>query len=74
MPEMDGTEAVARVREASPDIPIIAFTAAVYENIQDDLIRKGFNDFIPKPFKPAALHRKIRQLTAYSGLSKVKYG
>jgi CheY-like chemotaxis protein len=74
MPEMDGTEAVARVRESSPDIPIIAFTAAVYENIQDDLIRKGFNDFIPKPFKPAALHRKIRQLTAYSGLSKVKYG
>jgi PAS domain S-box-containing protein len=74
MPEMDGAQAVSKIRVTSPDIPIIAFTAAVYENIQTDLLQKGFNDFIPKPFKPAVLHRKIRQLAAYRGLSKVKYG
>jgi signal transduction histidine kinase/ActR/RegA family two-component response regulator len=73
MPEMDGAQAVAEIRKTNTYIPIIAFTAAVYDNIQADLMQKGFNDFIPKPFKPEVLHRKIRQLTAYSAIERVKY-
>jgi len=64
MPVMDGATAVAEIRRTDPHTPVIAFTAAVYDNMQGDLLAKGFNDFLPKPFRPEALHRKIRQLTA----------
>jgi len=64
MPEMDGAKAVAIIRQTDPHIPIIAFTAAVYDNMQGDLLAKGFNDFLPKPFWPEQLHRKLQALTA----------
>jgi len=59
MPEMDGKEAVRRIRETNTDIPIIAFTAAVYSNLEEDLLKKGFSGFVSKPFKPEMLHSKI---------------
>lgn len=65
MPEMDGVQAIAEIRKKDPVIPVIAFTAAVYEDIDADLRRKGFNDFVPKPFKPEMLHTKIKELTGY---------
>jgi signal transduction histidine kinase/CheY-like chemotaxis protein len=74
MPEMDGSEAVAHIRKLDEEIPIVAFTAAVYDDMQADLLRKGFTEFIPKPFRPEDLHKKILQLTAYDQLQKFKYG
>lgn len=59
MPEMDGAQTVEAIRKTHKDIPIIAFTAATYENIKEDLLSKGFNDYVPKPFKPEELHKKI---------------
>lgn len=63
MPEMDGAQTVEAIRKTHSDIPIIAFTAATYENIREDLLNKGFNDYVPKPFKPEELHQKIMQYT-----------
>ena len=74
MPEMDGIEVAAHIRQSNRDIPIVAFTAAVYDNMQADLMNKGFTEFIPKPFRPEDLHKKILQLTAYDQLQKYKYG
>jgi CheY-like chemotaxis protein/two-component sensor histidine kinase len=74
MPEMDGIEVVAHIRKSNQEIPIVAFTAAVYEDMQADLLTKGFTEFIPKPFRPEDLHKKILQLTAYDQLQKYKYG
>ena len=74
MPEMDGAQAVAAIRELKVDVPIVAFTAAVYDDMYADLLKKGFTDFIPKPFRPEDLHKKILQLTAYGQLQKFKYG
>ncbi len=70
MPEMDGAQAVAEIRKTHPYIPIIAFTAATYENIQEDLLSKGFNDYVPKPFKPEELHRTIMQFTEMLNIHK----
>lgn len=70
MPEMDGAQAVAEIRKTHPYTPIIAFTAATYENIQEDLLSKGFNDYVPKPFKPEELHRKIMQFTEMLNIHK----
>ena len=61
MPEMDGYETIAEIRKTNKDIPVIAFTAAVYENIHSDLLSHGFTDYIQKPFRPEDLHRKIAQ-------------
>jgi signal transduction histidine kinase/CheY-like chemotaxis protein len=74
MPEMDGIEVAAYIRKQNQDIPIVAFTAAVYDDMQTDLLTKGFTEFIPKPFRPEDLHKKILQLTAYDQLQKYKYG
>jgi CheY-like chemotaxis protein len=60
MPEMDGATALKEIRKLNTTIPIVAFTAAVYDNMQADLLQKGFTDFIHKPFRPEDLHSKIR--------------
>jgi PAS domain S-box-containing protein len=62
MPEMDGATALKEIRKLNNNIPIVAFTAAVYDNMQADLLQKGFTDFIHKPFRPADLHSKITYL------------
>jgi CheY-like chemotaxis protein/nitrogen-specific signal transduction histidine kinase len=74
MPEMDGMELAAFVRQTNQSVPIVAFTAAVYDNMMEDLQSRGFNDYITKPFRPDDLHKKILQLTAYDQLQKFKYG
>ncbi len=59
MPEMDGATALLEIKKINPEIPILAFTAAAYDNMLADLLQKGFIDFIPKPFRPEDLHGKI---------------
>jgi len=59
MPEMDGAAALKEIRKMNATIPVVAFTAAVYDNMQVDLLQKGFTDFIHKPFRPEDLHAKI---------------
>jgi signal transduction histidine kinase/CheY-like chemotaxis protein len=64
MPVMDGYELLDNIRKDNKEIPIIAFTAAVFENIQAQLINKGFNDYISKPFRPEDLHEKLARFRA----------
>ena len=59
MPEMDGYETIKIIRTTNTTIPVIAFTAAVYDNMHEDLTNKGFTDYIQKPFRPEDLHRKL---------------
>jgi signal transduction histidine kinase/ActR/RegA family two-component response regulator len=73
MPEMDGVAVAADVRKKDTHTPIIAFTAAVYENMAEDLKNKGFSDFITKPFRPEDLHKKIMHYTA-DHREQLKYG
>jgi signal transduction histidine kinase len=62
MPEMDGITALAEIRKVQPGVPAIAFTAAVYEDMRVDLMKKGFMEVVPKPFRPEDLHNKIQKL------------
>jgi signal transduction histidine kinase/CheY-like chemotaxis protein len=61
MPLMDGKALLKQVRSVNKDIPAIAFTAAVYENMYQDLQEHGFNGFLHKPFRPDEMHSKILQ-------------
>lgn len=62
MPEMDGPTALREIRRFNKSVPAMAFTAAVYDNMENDLLKKGFIDYIHKPFRPEVLHNKIAAL------------
>ncbi|MBX9782496.1 MAG: response regulator [Chitinophagaceae bacterium] len=59
MPGIDGYKAVEHIRLINKKIPAIAFTAAVFDNINQHLLEKGFSGYLQKPFRPEDLHRKI---------------
>ncbi|QPC84721.1 response regulator [Phototrophicus methaneseepsis] len=61
MPDMDGIEVCRRLR-ALPQFSktsIIAVTAWVTEDERESYIRKGFDDFLPKPVNRFVLLRMI---------------
>jgi signal transduction histidine kinase len=59
MPVMDGKTALKKINALNKGIPVIAFTAGVYENMKTDLLNIGFTDYLLKPFMPEDLYRKI---------------
>jgi signal transduction histidine kinase/CheY-like chemotaxis protein len=64
MPVMDGLTAVAHIRKTNSTIPIIALTAASFDDMQNFLRNNGLNDYVQKPFTPEELNQKIRKLAA----------
>ena len=64
MPEVDGYTAIKEIRKTHPEIPAIAFTAALLDNeMLQGLIKMGFVDCALKPFIPQELLSKIRNAT-----------
>lgn len=65
MPDMDGFETVHRIRHSphpeQADIPILAISASVSEDVKYKANRVGINDFIPKPIDPDFLFQKLAQ-------------
>jgi signal transduction histidine kinase/ActR/RegA family two-component response regulator len=59
MPVMDGHTAMRKVNELGLQTPVIAFTAALFENMKEKLVEDGFYDYLLKPFKPEDLHAKL---------------
>jgi CheY-like chemotaxis protein len=57
MPDMDGNEATRRIRTELKlrTLPIIALTAGALVSERERALQAGMNDFLTKPFKPAAL-------------------
>jgi signal transduction histidine kinase/ActR/RegA family two-component response regulator len=61
MPEMDGFEATARIRQAglSRDAPIIALTASVSREDRNRCIEGGMNDHLGKPASPEQIEKML---------------
>jgi CheY-like chemotaxis protein len=51
MPLMDGIEAAKQIRKTNSIIPIIPFSANVFNEKEKECAEAGMNDFMPKPFK-----------------------
>lgn len=64
MPEMDGFAATRSIRKIEqekrlPQTPIIALTAHVQDEVKQQCMRAGMNDFLSKPFLFDALVNKL---------------
>lgn len=59
MPIMDGYEASRKMREKGINLPIIALTANLPNEIEDEIKLSGINDIVVKPFLPDELYRKV---------------
>lgn len=58
MPEMDGFEAAAAIRQGtdpSAGIPIVALTASAFEEDRQKCLKVGMNDFLTKPISKEQL-------------------
>jgi len=68
MPDLDGIEATRIIRQGSPsimdsNIPIIALTADVSEDVKEKIRSVGMDDLVIKPSEPEILYNKICTLT-----------
>lgn len=63
MPEMDGFQLIAQVRELpqGAELPAIALTAYAREEDRLQAINSGFNDYLTKPVDPLELMRLIQR-------------
>ncbi len=58
MPNMNGMDMTAAIREISP-IPIIMMTAADSEDREMQGFKSGADDYVPKPFNPKLLLARV---------------
>jgi CheY-like chemotaxis protein len=63
MPDMDGNEVTRRIRNELQlkSLPIIALTAGALVSEREHSLQAGMDDFLTKPFEPAALIRIVRR-------------
>ena len=59
MPKMNGKEVMDKVREIAPQIKVMLSSGALTEADEKNVIDKGFNGFIKKPYDMNALCEKI---------------
>jgi len=64
MPEMDGIEAVKRIKGFDPEAKIIMCSAMGQQAMVIDAIQAGALDFIVKPFQPERVIEAVRKALA----------
>ncbi|MDA3854474.1 MAG: ATP-binding protein, partial [Bacteroidales bacterium] len=57
MPRVGGVEAMERVKEKYPEMPIIAYTAYAMSGDSELYLARGFNDYLSKPLETPELLR-----------------
>ncbi len=65
MPEMNGFEATQEIRRIESEkkrspVTIVALTANAFENVREQCLEQGMDDFIAKPIKPELLAERLQ--------------
>ena len=63
MPEWDGYEATAAIRQLSTEVPIVAVTAFAYSDDKTKILSSGFNGYLTKPIKSKELFEMLESLS-----------
>jgi two-component system nitrate/nitrite response regulator NarL len=69
MPVLDGVEATRRLREAAPDLPIVAVSGHDYEERVLEIRQAGADDYVRKARLAEELPRALAALLARAGRS-----
>lgn len=75
MPELDGIETthlIRRFHEEYDNVPIIALTANVMEEMRAMFLVEGMNDFIAKPIESKVIVNKIKQWLPGDKIQKIE--
>ena len=62
MPGMDGNSTFDRIREISPNVPVILSSGYSMNDQATGIMSRGCNGFIQKPFNLSKLSQKIRSV------------
>ena len=61
MPEMDGIEAVKKIKAIDPSAKIIMCSAMGQQAMVIDAIQAGARDFVVKPFQPERVIEAVKK-------------
>ena len=70
MPEMDGIEALKKIKIIEPKAKIIMCSAMGQQNMVIEAIQNGALDFVVKPFQPDRVIESLRKVEALASGSK----
>jgi DNA-binding NarL/FixJ family response regulator len=62
MPEMGGGETYDRLKEINPNVKVLLSSGYSIEGQANEIIKRGCDGFIQKPFRMRLLSRKIREV------------
>jgi len=72
MPVLNGYEAVVTIKTLYPEIPVLAFTAALLDQEKmQSLLDLGFADYVLKPFQPDILFKQVLKYANRTALPQV---
>ncbi|RJR15120.1 MAG: sigma-54-dependent Fis family transcriptional regulator [Nitrospiraceae bacterium] len=73
MPDMNGIEALKKIREKTINIPVIIMTAYSDSNIAIEAMREGAFDYLLKPLRNEQLHEVVEKALASARLRQVAF-
>jgi CheY-like chemotaxis protein len=59
LPEMDGISTMREIKKLRKNVPVIAQTAYAMVEDKNRLLNAGFDSYLSKPVKPAALYEAL---------------
>ena len=62
MPEMDGLEALEKIKDIQPDVKVVMVSAMGQEDTVKKSVMKGAEHFIVKPFEREDDHEKLEEV------------
>ncbi|MBN1569458.1 MAG: response regulator [Acidobacteria bacterium] len=61
MPGMSGMDVLAQIKILAPELPVIIITGSVTEEFSAEILQKGADGCLPKPFNPEELRTAVRK-------------